>query len=113
MSHLNQQDLSPSEDTFFFSEDAQEQRKVKYQKLGAKVATMYLTLKKQATSGIFAFKDGIKSSVQHYINNETEEALKKQEERLKKRYITWVITWVVSSSIASFVLGNVCMFFIR
>ena len=109
MSHLNQQDLSPSEDTFFFSEDAQEQRKVKYQKLGAKVATMYLMLKKQATSGIFAFKDGIKSSVQHYINNETEEALKKQEERLKKRYITWV----VSSSIASFVLGNVCMFFIR
>ncbi|HDR1436371.1 TPA: hypothetical protein R4327_002049 [Pasteurella multocida] len=109
MSHLNQQDCSPSEDTYFFPEDTQEKRKVKFRELGAKSATMYLTLKKQATSGILAFKDGIKSSVQHYINSETEEALKKQEERLKKRYVTWV----VSSSIASFILGNICMFFIR
>ena len=109
MSHLNQQDFSPSEDTFFFPEDAQDKRKVKFQELGAKTATMYLTLKKQAALGILAFKDGIKSSVQHYINSETEEALKKQEERLKKRYVTWV----VSSSVASFILGNVCMFFIR
>ncbi|MGC6360415.1 hypothetical protein ACNO7O_10425 [Bisgaard Taxon 45] len=109
MSHLNQQDFSPSEDKFFFPEDTQEQRKVKFQELGAKAATMYLTLKKQAASGILAFKDGIKSSVQHYINNETEEALKKQEERLKKRYVRWV----VFSSVASFILGNICMFFIR
>ena len=93
MSHLNQQDFSPSEDTFFFPEDAQDKRKVKF----------------QAALGILAFKDGIKSSVQHYINSETEEALKKQEERLKKRYVTWV----VSSSVTSFILGNVCMFFIR
>ena len=78
MSHLNQQDFSPSEDTFFFPEDAQDKRKVKFQELGAKAATMYLTLKKQ-------------------------------EERLKKRYVTWV----VSSSVTSFILGNVCMFFIR
>ena len=109
MSHLNHQDFSPSEDTFFFPEDKQEQRKVKFQELGAKAATMYLALKKQATSGILAFKNGIRSSVQHYINSETEEALKKQEDQLKKRYVTWV----VSSSIASFALGNICMFFIR
>ena len=52
MSHLNHQDFSPSEDTFFFPEDKQEQRKVKFQELGAKAATMYLALKKQSTSGI-------------------------------------------------------------
>lgn len=101
--------MYPHHDNVEFKNDfslpeEQETREIRFQQIGAKVAGIYLTAKRQAKSGISAFKDGVKRTILTEAYNETTIALQEQKKQLGKRYLIWAVV----TSIASFVLGNIC-----